>query len=194
MVSRTDNLLEKYKITKKAPTEEEHFLNEIRSGKTVEEYEDEQKKAKKDAHRKAYSKKYQEGMVKIYHKRKSSLEEKDPSFYRAQFLKEVMVAPKPIDMIEYNNRLFVLGAKENELYIVNTDSLDVEMIIKLPINGFCNKISRLNNNSNIALITNVVEKNYLIFDLDKKKTIQKVPIDTTLSDIVIVEKSINERL
>lgn len=194
LVSRTDNLLEKYKITKKAPTEEEHFLNEIRSGKTVEEYEDEQKKAKKDAHRKAYSKKYQEGMVKIYHKRKSSLEEKDPSFYRAQFLKEVMVAPKPIDMIEYNNRLFVLGAKENELYIVNTDSLDVEMIIKLPINGFCNKISRLNNNSNIALITNVVEKNYLIFDLDKKKTIQKVPIDTNLSDIVIVEKSINELL
>ena len=68
------------------------------------------------------------------------------------------------------------------------------MIIKLPINGFCNKISRLNNNSNIALITNVVEKNYLIFDLDKKKTIQKVPIDTNLSDIVIVEKSTNERL
>ena len=105
-----------------------------------------------------------------------------------------MVAPKPIDMIEYNNRLFVLGAKENELYIVNADSFDVEMIIKLPINGFCNKISRLNNNSNIALITNVVEKNYLIFDLDKKKTIQKVPIDTNLSDIVIVEKSTNERL
>ncbi|UKI41924.1 MAG: hypothetical protein L6V95_02585 [Candidatus Melainabacteria bacterium] len=74
-----------------------------------------------------------------------------------------MVAPKPIDMIEYNNRLFVLGAKENELYIVNTDSLDVEMIIKLPINGFCNKISRLNNNSNIALITNVVEKKLFNF-------------------------------
>ena len=97
-------------------------------------------------------------------------------------------------MIEYNNLLFVLGAKENELYIVNTDSYDVEMIIKLPINGFCNKITRLNDNSNIALITNVVEKNYLIFDLDKKKTIQKVPIDANLSDIVIVEKNINERL
>lgn len=194
LVSRTKNLLEKYKITKKAPTEEEHFLNEIRSGKTVEEYENEQKKAKKDAHRKAYGKRYQEGMVKIYHKRKSSLEEEDPNFYRAQFLKEVMVAPKSIDMIEYNNRLYILGAKENELYIVNADSFDVEMIIKLPINGFCNKISRLNNNSNIALITNVVEKNYLIFDLDKKKTIQKVPIDTNLSDIVIVEKSTNERL
>ena len=133
-------------------------------------------------------------MIKLYRKRKSSLEEEDPNFYRAQFLKEVMVAPKPIDMIEYNKLLYVLCAKENELYIVNTDSLDVEMIIKLPINGFCNKITRLNNNSNIALITNVVEKNYLIFDLDKKKTIQKVPIDTNLSDIVIVEKNINERL
>ena len=194
LISRTKNLLEKYKITKKPPTEEEHFVNEIRSGKTVEEYENEQKKLKKDTHKKVYSKRYQEGMIKLYRKRKSSLEEEDPNFYRAQFLKEVMVAPKPIDMIEYNKLLYVLCAKENELYIVNTDSLDVEMIIKLPINGFCNKITRLNNNSNIALITNVVEKNYLIFDLDKKKTIQKVPIDTNLSDIVIVEKNINERL
>ena len=194
LISRTKNLLEKYKITKKPPTEEEYFVNEIRSGKTVEEYENEQKKLKKDAHKKVYSKRYQEGMIKLYRKRKSSLEEEDPNFYRAQFLKEVMVAPKPIDMIEYNKLLYVLCAKENELYIVNTDSLDVEMIIKLPINGFCNKITRLNNNSNIALITNVVEKNYLIFDLDKKKTIQKVPIDTNLSDIVIVEKNINERL
>lgn len=194
LVSRTKNLLEKYKITKKAPTEEEHFINEIRSGKTVEEYESEQKKLKKASHKKAYGKRYQEGMVKVYHKRKSSLEEEDPSSYRAQFLKEVMVAPKPIDMIEYNNLLYVLGAKENELYIVNTDSFDVEMIIKLPISGFCNKITKINENSNIALITNVVEKNYLIFDLDKKRTIQKVPIDTNLSDIVIVEKNINERL
>ena len=94
----------------------------------------------------------------------------------------------------YNNLLYVLGAKENELYIVNTDSFDIEMIIKLPSRGFCNKITRVNENSNIALITNVVEKNYLIFDLDKKKTIQKVPIDANLSDIVIVEKNINERL
>lgn len=194
LVSRTKNLLEKYLITKKAPTEEEHFINEIRSGKTVEEYESEQKRLKKDSHKKAYSKRYQEGMVKVYRKRKSSLEEEDPSSYRAQFLKEVMVAPKPIDMIEYNNLLYVLGAKENELYIVNTDSFDVEMIIKLPISGFCNKITKINENSNIALITNVVEKNYLIFDLEKKKTIQKVPIDTNLSDIVIVEKNINERL
>ena len=85
LVSRTKNLLEKYKITKKAPTEEEHFLNEIRSGKTVEEYENEQKKAKKDAHRKAYGKRYQEGMVKIYHKRKSSLEEEDPNLPRTIF-------------------------------------------------------------------------------------------------------------
>ncbi len=194
LVSRTKNLLEKYKITKKAPTEEEHFINEIRSGKTVEEYEDEQKKLKKASHKKAYRKKYQEGMIKIYRKQKTSLEEEDPNFYRAQFLKEVMVAPKPVDMIEYNNLLYVLGAEENELYIVNTDSLDVEMIIKLPINGFCNKISRLNDISNIAIITNVVEKNYLIFDLDKKRTIQKVPIDTNISDIAIVEKDINERL
>ena len=194
LVSRTKNLLEKYIITKKAPTEEEHFINEIRSGKTVEEYEAEQKKLKKASHKKAYGKRYQEGMVKVYRKRKSSLEEEDPSSYRAQFLKEVMVAPKPMDMIEYNNLLYVLGAKENELYIVNTDSFDVEMIIKLPISGFCNKITKINENSNIALITNVVEKNYLIFDLDKKKTIQKVPIDTNLSDIVIVEKNINERL
>lgn len=194
LVSRTKNLLEKYIITKKAPTEEEHFINELRSGKTVEEYEAEQKKLKKASHKKAYGKRYQEGMVKVYRKRKSSLEEEDPSSYRAQFLKEVMVAPKPMDMIEYNNLLYVLGAKENELYIVNTDSFDVEMIIKLPISGFCNKITKINENSNIALITNVVEKNYLIFDLDKKKTIQKVPIDTNLSDIVIVEKNINERL
>ena len=194
LVSRTKNLLEKYIITKKAPTEEEHFINELRSGKTVEEYESEQKKLKKASHKKAYGKRYQEGMVKVYRKRKSSLEEEDPSSYRAQFLKEVMVAPKPMDMIEYNNLLYVLGAKENELYIVNTDSFDVEMIIKLPISGFCNKITKINENSNIALITNVVEKNYLIFDLDKKKTIQKVPIDANLSDIVIVEKNINERL
>lgn len=100
---------------------------------------------------------------------------------------EFEICEKPIDMIAYNNKVYVLGADDNSIQIIDTSTDEVTDSIYLNTNGFSTKMSHIEN-SNIALITDTKAALYTIFDLDKNKAINFVPIDIPANSIVVTEK------
>lgn len=99
---------------------------------------------------------------------------------------EFEICDKPIDMLAYNDRVYVLGAGDNSIQIIDTNTDEVTDSIYLNTNGFSTKISRIDN-ANIALITDTKASLYTIFDLDKNKAINSVPIDIPASAIVVTD-------
>lgn len=100
---------------------------------------------------------------------------------------EFEICEKPIDMIAYNDKVYILGANDNSIQVIDTKTDEVTDSIYLNTNGFSTKISRIEN-SNIALITDTKASLYTIFDLDKNKAINFVPIDIPANSIVVTEK------
>ena len=98
------------------------------------------------------------------------------------------VTAKPVDMLYYKEKLYILGAKQNQLDIYDTKSNEIIKTIDLPISGFSKKLTRIDK-TNYIIISNAKEEKYLIFDLDNYSTIQQVPLNTRINNLVIVKKS-----
>ena len=98
------------------------------------------------------------------------------------------VTEKPIDMLYYKEKLYILGAKQNQINVYDTKSNEIIKTIDLPINGFSKKMTRVDN-TNYVVISNAREEKYLIFDLDNYSTVQQIPVNTKINNLVIVKKS-----
>ncbi len=103
------------------------------------------------------------------------------------FMGEFEICEKPIDMLAYKDKLFVLGAEDNSIQIIDPKTDEVTDSIYLNTNGFSTKISYVDG-TNIALITDTKASLYTIFDLDAKKAISFVPIDIPANSIVVTKK------
>lgn len=100
----------------------------------------------------------------------------------------VKMSPKPVDMIYQNGKMFVLSAALNSLDVFNPASNVLEKTIPLKIAGFSTKLNPIKN-SNMIIITNVLEKKYVLFDLEQQKVLQINPIDIPISTITIVNQT-----
>lgn len=94
---------------------------------------------------------------------------------------------KPTDMILYKNKIYILCSQSNDVEIFDTKDYKITKVINIPISGFSRKITPVDN-SNIAIITNVLEKKYVVMDLDKEEIIQTVNIDMPVNAITVVDK------
>lgn len=186
---RTRNILDHLKLTSSPETKEEYIINQIRKGRTQEDVSKELAKSEKLSTRLKFSNKYKKTNVDIFKKQydNSSTENKSNTDIRAQFKKSINVSPKPVDMIIYDDLIFVLSASNNEINIINSQSGVVTKKIKLPTLGFCNNIIPIDN-SNLAIITNISENSYIVFDLKKQAVLQKVPINTKITGLTLVKK------
>ena len=90
-------------------------------------------------------------------------------------------------MLAFNDKLFILGAGDNSIQILNTKTDQITDSIYLNTNGFSTKIYRIEG-TNIALITDTKASLYTVFDLGMNKVIKSVPIDVPASAIVVTEK------
>ena len=106
---------------------------------------------------------------------------------------ETNISEKPVDMLVFNDNLFILGAISNEISIINTKTDQLTDIIKLGDDGFSTKIFRLDD-TNLAIITDTKAKKYSIFDLENKKVITENSVDIPINSIVVVDnvKKINK--
>lgn len=102
-------------------------------------------------------------------------------------IKELEVATKPIDMLVYKDRLFVLSAQNNVVQVVDTIVDEMTDTINLNTNGFSTKLYKIKN-TNVAVITDTKADKYSVLDLDKKQVIKTNYLEIPVSEIVIVPK------
>ena len=102
-------------------------------------------------------------------------------------IKDVNVGKKPVDMVLRNGNLYVLCAGDNTVYTYNVDSGKL-VTEELPVGGFSKAFSPVPN-STLAVITNMADLKYVVFDMDKNRAIQTLPINEYINTITILERS-----
>lgn len=100
----------------------------------------------------------------------------------------VETSVKPVDMLAYKNKLYILSAINNSIDVFNPQTNLVETTIPLRVAGFSSKFNQLKN-SNLVIVTNVAEKKYVVFDLAKLSVLQINPIDVQMSTLTVIDKS-----
>ena len=100
---------------------------------------------------------------------------------------------KPTEMFLYGNKLFVLCSGDNEINVLDTETLKYTDKIKIDLNGFPRKITRIDD-SNLALVTDAFAKKYAIINLDTNKIIGTYPLDIPVHSITIIDKINNINL
>ncbi len=100
---------------------------------------------------------------------------------------EIEICEKPIDMLTFHERVYVLGAGDNSIQIIDAKTDQLTDSIYLNTNGFSTKINQIEN-TNIALVTDTKASLYTVFDLGTNKVIKSVPIDIPASSIVVTDK------
>ena len=102
-------------------------------------------------------------------------------------LKEMEVEAKPIDILSYKNKLYILSAQNNAVQVLDTTTDEITDTIYLNTAGFSTKIYQIKN-TNIALITDTKAGKYSVLDLDKKVVIKTNPLEIPVSVIVVANK------
>lgn len=102
-------------------------------------------------------------------------------------MSEFEICDKPIDMLVFHDRVYVLGAGDNSVQVIDAKTDEIISSIYLNTNGFSTRMSYVEG-SNIALITDTKAALYTIFDLGTNKALNSIPIDIPASSIVVTEK------
>ena len=100
---------------------------------------------------------------------------------------ETETSDKPVDMLVFHDKLYILCATDNVIEILDTTTDAITDKIYLSTYGFSTKIYHIDG-TNIALITDTKASSYTIFDLEAKKVIATNPIDIPVSSIVVTDK------
>lgn len=100
---------------------------------------------------------------------------------------ETLITEKPIDMLVFNDKLYVLGAINNEICVIDTTTDQLTDIIELGTDGFSTKIFRIDD-TNIAIVTDSKAKKYSIIDLGMKKVIKNNFVEIPINSVVVVNK------
>ena len=100
---------------------------------------------------------------------------------------ETDITEKPVDMLVYKGLLYILGAVNNEICVIDTETDQLTDVIKLGTNGFSTKIFRIDN-TDLAIVTDTQAKKYTIVDLANKKVIKSNSVEIPINSIVVVDK------
>ena len=102
-------------------------------------------------------------------------------------IRTIKVGSKPVDLQERNGKLYVLCAGENTVYSYNVADESINSV-KLPVDGFA-KTFALIPNSNIAVITNMSDLKYVVYDTNKNQALQTIPINDYINNITILDRA-----
>ena len=102
-------------------------------------------------------------------------------------IKDIKVGAKPIDMYERNGNIYVLCAGDNSVYKYNL-SMENAQVTTLPIGGFSKAFTPIPN-SNLAVVTNMADLKYVVYDMDKDKAIQTLPVSEYINMITVLDRA-----
>ena len=102
-------------------------------------------------------------------------------------IRDLKIGVKPVDMYERNNNIYVLCAGDNSVYKYSISKEDIN-VVNLPIEGFSKSFAPVPN-SNLAVITNMSNLKYVVYDMDKDKAVQTLPINDYINNITILDRT-----
>ncbi len=102
-------------------------------------------------------------------------------------MSENEISEKPVDMFIYKNDLFILGAGNKTIDVIDTTIDTRTNTIELTSNIFPTKITQVGK-TNIALVTDARANCYSIINLDKKTVIKTNQLETPVNSILVTNK------
>ena len=90
-------------------------------------------------------------------------------------------------MYAKDNKIFILCAGENTVYTFDISSESV-ISSKLPVDGFSKSFTPVPN-SDLAVITNMADLKYVVYDMGKDKAVQTLPINDYINMITILDRT-----
>lgn len=128
---------------------------------------------------------YTQGKIYLTSRTKNKLAVID--YVTLGLIKEIDVAPKPIDMLVFKDNIYILSAQANIIQVLNSSDDEITHTIYLNTNGFSTQIYRLKNTA-VALVMDTKANKYSVFDLDKNLVIKTNLLDIPVSEIVVTPK------
>ncbi len=99
-------------------------------------------------------------------------------------LSEYETVKKPVDMIAYGKYLYVLGAEDNVVQVIDRTNDEPVANVMLSTNGFPTSMTLIPN-TGLVLISDAKSGKYSVMDLNKRIIIKTNPLDMPASHIVI---------
>lgn len=99
-------------------------------------------------------------------------------------LSEFETVKKPVDMVVYGKFLYVLGAEDNVVQVIDRTTDEPVANILLNTNGFPTSMTMIPNTS-LVLISDAKAGKYSVLDLNKKMVIKTNPLDMPASHIIV---------
>lgn len=100
---------------------------------------------------------------------------------------EFTTVNKPVAMQIYGKYLYVLGAQNNRLQKINTDTGKVVDTIDLGTDGFSTGFNKIAG-TDLAVVIDVKQNKYTIVDLAKGKIIKTYAMSVPINDVIITNK------
>jgi DNA-binding beta-propeller fold protein YncE len=117
---------------------------------------------------------YENGKIYVISRTKNRIAIVD--YDTLEFLSELEVCEKPVDLYAHNNDLFILGAQDNIIEVMDTQTDTITDKLFLNTNAFATKITPIDN-CNMIMITNALSGLYSIIDTELKEVIKTSPLD-----------------
>ena len=105
-----------------------------------------------------------------------------------QLVDEENLNEKPLDAVFYDNKIYILCAKEGVMDIYDCVTRRIMLSTQLDENGFYSKITQVPNQHNV-LITGLNNKSFILFDLDKMEIVTKQTAQIDVANVLIIEKT-----
>lgn len=100
---------------------------------------------------------------------------------------EIDICEKPIDMLAFENSLFVLGANDNVVQVISTETDKLTDSIYLNTKGFSTNIDKIEN-SDLAIISDSRASIYCVLDLKNKRVVKANAIEVPIRTIVVTDR------
>jgi len=104
-----------------------------------------------------------------------------------QLLSEFDTVNKPVDMMIYNNSLYVLGAQDNNIQIISLPELEPVGMITIGGDGFSTKFCPIPD-SDLVIVTDTKLGRYTVVNLALNKTVKTNGTELPVNNVIIGKK------
>lgn len=102
-------------------------------------------------------------------------------------ISDLAIGKKPVDMYFRDGKIYILCAGDNSVYVYDTVLGELRNS-SLGVSGFAKSFTPVPG-SNLAVVTNMGDLKYVVYDMDKEKPLQVQPVNDYINMITILERN-----